>query len=453
MSQFFPPNTAAQLWVQQLASAYRNGIRLSDPSIASLRDPESFETMLNEPCIRQAFDRRATLTAGLSWNIEAEGDGDAAKQAAKLSEKMLRSIRQFRESRKHLAKSAVTRGTGFVHLEWERRWMPLGDGRMREWRVPSMLKPIDRREFRAVPSTDFRSQPQVVHVEWERWDVARSSWTRIDPREKPNYVRHAYDDGPERLGYGHGLMDAVYFFWYFLTAIREEHLQGIEFWSRGFIEVLVKNAREGTKINQTLVDNYQTQIEHHRSRHSFVHDAEDEVKLTTGGGEGSSICVEAIKELKAEIRALVNHSSDNVVSNENGSYARADAQSDSEQMIVEADRESLSETLTVGVLERAWRLNLGNVAELGLAGESPGKFAIVNQKVADPEKTVGVFDKALRAGIPIPKKFAYDELGIPMPKPNEEVIQPISQAATDPFAALAGLGGGPRPVPQIPEGD
>lgn len=435
MSTFFPVSNAGQQFVQALSSAYRDGVRVYDPSIALRSDPQVYETMMREPVILQAFDRRTTLVAGITWGIETEDDDPRAKSAAKVVEALLRKIRGFREARKHMA-SAIPRGTSFAYIEWEKRWLRVGrDKMMREWIVPRSLRPLDRRELRAISRTPrLEDGSHRISVEWERWDTANRRWKKVPEQDKANYLRHAYDDGPERLGHGRGLIDAVYFFWYFLTNIREELLNGIEFWSRGFIETAVDNLREGTAINQTIVDNYVEQITTHRSRHVFVHDAKDEVKLTQGGSEGTNICLQAIEELKNEIRSLINHANLNVSAAKGGSYALGDTQADSEQMIVQADRESLSETLTDGLVQPVWDYNLKNLAQLGLVDCDPGKFSILNQRLQDPVKAGQAFQIGQAIGLKIPTRHAYSELGIPVPDEDEECLTP---------PAPAGAGGPP----------
>lgn len=448
MSQFFPPNVSGRLFAQALHAAYLQGIQLYDPSRALRDDPDAYDAVLAHGVIKQCFDRRTTLAAGLSWAVEPSGDRQVDKDAAAIDEKILRNVRQFRAARKHLA-GAVVRGTSFARVEWQARWLALGDGVYREWLVPMRIKPIDRRLFRAVPIVSRVATPRdvaaTIRVEWERFDEARGRWIKVDEADKPNYIRHAFDDDPERLGHGRGLIDAVKFLWWFRAALWEELLNGAEFWSRGFIEVLVDNMRDGSKINQDLVTNYVNQVELHRSRHVFVHDAKDETRVTTGGGEGSQICGEAIKAIDAEIRTLINHSNVNTSASDGGSYALADTQQDSEQMgTVLPDREDLCETLTIALVERGRDLNFGNFVELGLAAAAPGRFSVTNQSLDDPEKTQRVLSAAIKDGAKVSERYYHDRLSIPMPAPGEPLMV-VQQQPASPFLGLPAFPSPPMP--------
>lgn len=439
MSQFFLPTHSGELFAQALTSAYRSGVRLYDPSIALRQDPEAYESILLHGVIRQAFDRRTTLVAGLSWAVDPGGETPADKVAAKLDKALLENIRQFRESRKHLAGACVY-GTAFAYTHWAPRWLNVGDGAWREWWVPTRLEAIDRRLFRGIPKrateTSADGRPvERIRVEWERHDSARGQWVVVAKDDKPNYIRHAFDDSPDRLGHGRGLIDAVRFLWYFRASLWEELLNGAEFWARGFLEVAVNNLREGSKINQTIVDQYVEAIERHRSRHVFAHDSQDEVKITQGGGEGANIVVQAISAIDAEIRTLINHANVNTSATAGGSYALADTQADSEQMgTILPDRESLSETLSIALVARGRDLNYANFCALGLAAARPGRFSITNQSLDDPEKTSRVFQTMLASGAPIPKRHYYERLGVPMPAEGEDVLVPTpAPAPASPF--------------------
>lgn len=447
MTTFFAPNVAADLFAQQLSAQYRLGMRLWDQSIALRNDPEAYETVLNSGMIRQCFDRRTMLAAGLKWDVEASSARKDDKRAAKILQRLIKETRSFHESRKHLAKDCIY-GTSYGRVEWEPTFLDVeGNGDYREWVVPRRIRPIDRRMIRGVPKvTQGRAnEPGTVDVEWERFSEPDARWFRIDDRDKANYIRHSFDDSPDRLGYGRGLIDCVYFLWYFRNAVIEEWANGIEFWSRGFIEVAIKNSDTGTKINQAIVDKYQEQIERHRSRHSYVHDATDEVKITQGGGEGGAICMQFVAAIEKEIRTTINHSSDNVASNEGGSYARADVHADSEQMVAESDRMRLSERLTLGLVRRCFDLNYVNFCSLGMAAANPGEFAILDRQVNDPEKTARTFQTVLQSGAAIGKKHFYSALQIPIPDEDEETIEPMAPPAPPSF----GMGGLGAPDPSL----
>lgn len=451
MTTFYPPSLSGQLFAQSLANAYRSGVRLYDPSIALREDAEAYETILRHGVIAQAFDRRKTLVAGLTWSVEPASDDEGDKRLAVIQERLLRNIRGFREARKHLAGACVY-GTSFGYVHWVEKFLDIGDGKFRAWDVPVRIEAIDRRLFRGVPRTvdDERNGRRLkrIRVEWEKFDEATARWVVIDDCDKPNYVRHAFDDGPDRLGHGRGLIDAVKFLWYFRAALWEELLNGAEFWSRGFIEILVKNMREGTKTNPQIVTDYVEQVERHRSRHVFVHDADDEAKITQGGGEGSQLCLEAIKAIDSEIRSLINHANLNTSANSGGSYALADTQQDSETMgTIQPDRESLAETLTVSIVQGGFDRNRANLFELGLMGAESGRFSIANQTIDDPKITAEVFQTMLASGAAIPKRIYYERLGVPMPADGEEVIAATAPQQASPFAFPMPGFGAPSPLP------
>ncbi len=83
------------------------------------------------------------------------------------------------------------------------------------------------------------------------------------------------------------------------------------------------------------------------------------------------------------------------------------------------------------------RLNFGDVREM------PRVVPEIEDEQVNGE-TAAMFLQAQAAGVKIPKEFAYQELGIPIPDDGEEVLEPVAKV-------VPGIGGGPAGAP--PEGD
>lgn len=95
----------------------------------------------------------------------------------------------------------------------------------------------------------------------------------------------------------------------------------------------------------------------------------------------------------------------------------------------------VAKTLNAQLIPAICRVNFGNTLE------SP-YFFIADEDKDDAKTKAETFNIVLKSGAPIPKQFFYEELGIPQPGPDDEVIDAI--AATGP---LPGAPGDPQADP------
>lgn len=422
MTRIFDRNSvAAELYNEELSSVYNYSDRLYDPSYALARDPEAYEKILKDSVIAHAIEQRLHMVAGKRWSIEPASDVKEDKVAAGVVEQIVKRIQRFSSSRYNLAE-AVIRGSAFAYIENEIRFAPIWDDKPRKWWLPTRLKDVDRRRFSAVP----RKTPEgKIEIEWRLWNISKGIWIKLTPEQLQGFIRHIYEDKETSLGYGLGLLDRIYFYWYAKTKALTEGLAGLERWAQGWVIAKIDGARNAStgKTNEQLVTNFLKELEKQKSRHILAIEKTDDVQVMDAAGQGHGIVKDMIAYLDANIRIAILGSNLPTSATEGGSFALAEVQERSTEALLEYDREILSETLTDDLIRLIWRMNTRNFSDLGLGSAQMPRFVIQQNVIQDSEKESRIAGHLLSMGMSLKKEEIYNKTGYTMPNIDDEVIE------------------------------
>lgn len=424
---------AVQNYVQALSSAYQDQLQLYEPSVWLAKDPEIEDKMLRDADIAEAVNYRCALVAGRQWTLQPKFPGSPrAPLAVDVGTQLLGNLKRFSEARKLLAR-AFLHGQRLGRIHGHVVPLTIGDGRLRNWWVPTRIEDIDKRWYRPVISAKA-GEPVSGH--YERWNLQARQWEAELVEDAPLTIRHTYQDEQGALGFGRGLRDALGWIWYAKANIWEESLKAAERFGSGTVIGKVSGLRDAAtaNTNDDLFRQWVRKLTDMRGRHAVVMDREDEIEVLHGSSEGWQILQYLIEATRTMVKTLVLSANLTTSADKGGSYALGEIQENSTESLIQFDRESLEETLTDTLIECVWWKNHANLAELDLVDHRP-RFNIRQEKRLDPEKRAAVAEKAHNMGLPLAKDDLYEQLGFRKPQEDEEVIEGA--------APMAGPGGAP----------
>ena len=414
-------NLAPDLFVRALTRAWKRGVRVYDPDYAHVQDTEAWWKVRRDAVIAHAIQFRRHLVAGRDWFVEPGGPTDADAAAAELMQEVLGELSSFSSIRFNLAE-AVFRGQAFGLIHGKRVNRDFGDSGRRDWWVPTQVEPLDKWFFRQEPI------PGATHAKtrWMVWDFHRERYIPLTAEQRRRLIVHIYHDTQDALGYGRGLLEAIYYYWWAKTVALKEGLQGLERWAQGWIVGRVGSMREGstTRSNEDVRDELTNVLEKMRSRHILVFGEDDELDVKETSGRGHEIVMDLVNYLDQGVTQLILTSVLPTGGGADvGSLARARQEAESTEALIQFDRELLSETLTRDLIGAIWRHNRANIVELGLGEARLPTIQLHTAAKPDPQVSVGVIAQALGAGIKLRKDEVYEQLGFTPPTEEDEIIE------------------------------
>lgn len=432
---------ADEEYVGALRSAYA-GVKLYDPSFALAQDPDVWEKMLRHPTIRTEVEKRLHAVAGRHWHVEPASDAEDDKQKAEIVEEIIRRVRGLNMARYRLA-SAIFHGRSYGYVEGGRVPAvlgPEGSGPM-EWWIPAGIRDIDHRGVRLVPEWDRETGRVVSYVEVR--SLSGQFWKRLDADDAAALIPVVYADEESRLGYGRGLIEAMYYAFYAVGRLIQEGHAGVERWAQGLVVAQVDaEAHGGTdKTSEATATRMRDTLADMKSKHILVVDKRDNVTVQWPQGTGHQMIEAFIRYWDERLTALISGSLRPSGQGDGGAYAQAKIEAESSQSLIAYDRDVLDEAVTERLLGLVCRMNMANFAALGLGDAGRPRFQTRDEVRDDPAAAAQVIATALGAGVPLRRAEVYERLGFTPPADGEDVIEGRAGGAGDPLAALLGRGG------------
>ncbi len=429
---------APELFARALHSAYLLEWPIIDPDFAMQSDSAVWEKLHRDGKIVQAINQRTATIASKNWIVEPRGESEPETRLATIIHELLENVQNFHAARRFLAQ-AVFRGRSYLFVEGERERIQIAGLPALDWWFPKKLRHFDKRTVRFVPQRrrDSSAKKETVVLRRELFRPSDGNWIRLDEKLQKLLIEIVYDDEQGRLGYGRGLLEALYFLWWAKQVVLKEGLQAVERWAQGFLVAKVDTEKVGAASadSQTIRDTMRNELEAHRSRHVAVVDKSDDISVVTGGGEGWQIVSSMLDYLD---NAILSTSMGSVLpfggGLDKGSKARAEVEEDVSDELLEFDRGVVDETLSNGLIPLILDNNRPLCARLGLLDVRPPQFSTSHEKRQDPEKSARVIDLTLKAGIPLKKQEVYDRLDFSQPGEGDEVFEaPTPMAVSQPF--------------------
>lgn len=429
MSEFIP---------RAFSSAYGSALGgilhapfLQDTDYALSKDDQSYELMRRDAIVAHAFSFRKHLAAGLDWHLEPASAAPHDKKVAAILESMLRKLPHFASARYNLSE-AIIRGEAWGGLQGSWTTCALAGGQVRRWWLVTGITDIDKRRFR--PAQDKPSGPQQGSPSWH-WEIQRFFPYRWEPIEATtHYIHHIHGSQEATLGRGYGIGNEIWHYWRDKVECLKLWLQRLDRWALGNLvaQITMDEKSRRDPNNDARIASWMAVLKKMRAGHVCVFDIKDTIKLVEATGDGSEIS-RAIAYfddgiIRLSLGALMPTGSNNV----NGSYARADVEADSTNLIIRFDHLELEESLTRQTVELLYRANYRSLL-LETAGVQPSgcpDFRLNSDRKGDPAKNADILTKILPL-MPVRLDEAYAKLGLTPPAPGDPTIGgPPALAAT-----------------------
>lgn len=426
-------STSDLMYDYALSSAYRSQW-VFDPSGALLKDPDVWEIVRNDVSFLSSIERSAKAIVR-PWRIEApKGAKDKlSKSFAAICEEGLGYIDRFNASRRILADARFI-ARRYAYIESEVRWLSLDGLEPMEWVVPVRLKDIDRRRFHWVAEVSRAGDGQQNRRTYlEIWNSLTNQWTRVEPWFRQCLIEYVYGDTEDRVGYGRGLLEAIYFGHYMKTQTFAKIMQGIDRWAGGvWIGKLdsLRNSSTG-KTNEDLRLGMRRMLQIMRSENAAVLQDGDEIEVKETTGTGHQISMDVVNYWDNAVERLCNGSTrpSGQGTEKTGARAQAETESDTSEAFYQDDREDLDAVLNRDLLGWFIRANQQNFAKLGMIEKCKRPYFTSEQiKKQDPKEAVEVAQGLQTMGFPLSLAEVAEKSGFSIADPEEEQLKAPAMA-------------------------
>lgn len=449
-----------------LSSSYRSTY-VYDPDFALAKDADIWEVVRRDPVIFSAIDRRAKGIVR-PYHVEPPmGSKEKSdKRMAAIVEDALGKISMFDAARRNLSNAAFV-GRTYGYIEGELQECKLGDADKMDWWVPKKIRGIDRRRFHWETEWSKDGASKTTHL--ALMNTNSMKWERVTPEFRSALIEYTYQDTEDRVGYGRGLLEAIYFYHYMKTVTMQKVDQGIDRWANGIVIGKLDSMRNAStsKTNTDLTLGMKNLLREARSEHVIVMQDGDDIEVVETSGTGHEISMNFITHLEEGIERLVNGSLlPSGHSEGQGSRSRAQVEQNQSEAFYQADRQDLDEVLSRDLVNCFVKLNMKNFVKLGIADAAMPHIDSEQNKREDPVEAVQVAAQALQNGVPLIRQEFYHKIGWTMPEEGEDVIEggmqitegegggdEISSPGYKESKHVRGLGGAFSPKPKKIETD
>ena len=420
------PGTFTDQYPYDLAAALRR-YRVYDPDYGLYKDPEIYEKLAKDAAIFDADDTHNNMVAGSDWFFEAASDRPQDKQAAQFMEVCFKRIKSFTQVRKQLAGARLMGSVwGVVEHEKTRVRLPWEE-RHREVRVISGVVHKDKRNLRLLEDrapdskTGWKWEVHQGQREGARTNATIGNWVDVDSR----YVRHSYADVEKSLGYGRGVVEAVYTLWWIKAAALEHGLDWLERWARGEIVVNTDLTIEAEKnvTSSTRMVNLLAAIQKIRKGGGIVLPKGDDAKILEPSGTGYEAALKMVAYCDSEIRRLLLGADMPGGASPGGAFASDVVKENSIELKVLFGRSLLEEMIDRTMAKRVWVWNTITRFDLGLSHAEPPVFRLRKEKRESPKERLEILEGGARLGILARRDEAASQLGITLPAEGDETIK------------------------------
>ena len=432
-----------QLYDYALSSAFRSAW-VYDPSYALHREPDIWEMVRNDANTSSSIDRssRAIIRP---WRVEAfDGSRDITdRQMAQVMQDAFKHIDRFNARRRRISEARLLGRTYAVSL-WRQRRLQLGGLPEADWWIPTQLVDVDRRRFHWVVDWDATRQNKTgIHL--EMYDTDTGMWKPVPQQLRDCLIENIYNDTEDRVGYGRGMLEAIYFAHYMKTVTFEKISQGIDRWANGIWIGKIDGLRAASeeKTNEDLRLGMEAVLQDMRSNNQAVIENVDDIKVIETSGTGHQISMDFLHYLDDSVERLLNgslrpsgHGSDKT-----GARAQAETESDTSEEFYQDDREDNDAIIQRDLGGSFLRYNRQTIEEVGLGKARIPIFTSEQIKKQDPERALAAITQAIQF-VPVGVKEIYEKGEISRPLPDEEVVGPLG-AGGGMGMGDPGMGGAP----------
>jgi len=436
---------------------------LYDPSFSLTQDPETPEKMLRDLVISGALDHLQRSIVGHGFSFEPKKDSSQGRDLAKVVELLTKEQRMFPQSLYNLSR-ATFRGATWGRIFSEKRTLAIGDDKLREWTVISKVKDVDKRRFRLVQDSSqsassllargLSSAELAAAVEetpglnsplggWDagvlgtfRWEFWRGYggpsqpgfwWSKLEEAAPlDRWICHVTDTSEQGMGYGYGLADELYAFFWLKGSFLRWAAQSAERYGQGFLVAKTRALRDfmakGYSQPAALAATVQI-MRTFRSENFAAVDELTDFQMIDMPGEGMRWIYEWVKYLDNGMRQRILAALQPTGSGDgSGGFSSAKVEEGSTDSMIAYLRSPLEETWTHTGSRFLVEHNEENLRELGLWGIGYPKLLLKGEDQRDIEQMLKVFDLAARLKIPVRLEDFYRIFRLTPPNEKFEAI-------------------------------
>ena len=427
------------LYDYMLAARYRSPYIYS-PSLAFLKDPDIWTTLLNDTDIR-AIRQRRNQNLVRPWHVNpnehvsnsngGKGAIDKAKKLAAICNEALSFIDDFDMARFVMADSFFL-GRRYQQIRFEERWLSLDGTPEMAWFVPVELKDVDRRRFRWIPNWS-KSQPNKLEsVTLSMFELGTGAWIELKGDKRMQFVEDVWENTEDRLGHGLPALEALFFTHYFKGGTIQRIFEFVDRIAGGvLIGTLDSTRAASTDLTNTVIQsNTLDALKKIRSNHVAAIGKEDKIELLEASGTGSQFMLEVVRYFVESAERLCNGATGQAghSSGKSGGTESKDVESETAESYYQFPRDHMDGVYNRDLLGAFLYFNEANFEQLDLADAKRPRFSSQQVKRQDPKERIDMLN-TFKA--PIPTSHYYESGQVPIPEEGEDVIE----ASPDPSMA------------------
>lgn len=301
------------------------------------------------------------------------------------------------------------------------------------WWCPTGLRHIDYRRIRLVPRWSEPGPGGESFIEEIELHLGSISdvgrYVKID---RPDMLmRLVYDDEEMRLGYGCGLLEAIYWAFWLLETIMREGLEGVERWAQGWIVGKIDQLSLGAadKTSVDVANAMMSALVSMRGRGVMIAGKGEDIEVKETTGTGHQLVSWWIEHTEDMLVQLISGALRPSGGGKGGTYGQGQVEERSVDEIIAFDRDLIDDGITRDLIGAIWRLNRPQFEQV-CPGAAMPRFRSVEADHENPEAFGRVAVVALnQLRLPLVKADTYRRLGLPMPSADlgdDEIIEPGS---------------------------
>jgi hypothetical protein len=412
----FPQATVSDIYTAELEAAL-SGERIYNPSYALWRDPYLWEKMRRDPDFEALIQMRKRAFAATQINVQPESNvSPDDKTLASIVDQALNKITNLSQAKYGLAE-AVFRGASWAAVDgkivpWAPTMQDGERGQVWDWWLPTKIRLIE--------PTRFELRKVDGAFVWHCYSVERRTWEPVQP-DAP-VIRHAYEDVETALGYGRGMIEALWLAFFSLQVLRREGLQGVERWAQGLLIAKVDSLRQGSRTNVALARDVLRMLERTRSRHVQVWDSQDTVETVAGPSDGWQMVMAFKSDLIQSVsRLMLGAVLPFGLAEDTGSLARAEVEQEQSDRYLQFDYDLMAADLSP-IVKMFIKRNRPNLEALGLMDAGTPLLTLATTQRHDPLKQIGIVAEAMNAGLRLREDEVYERIGFTPPLGDDKVL-------------------------------
>lgn len=416
------------LYDYSLSSAYRSAY-VYEPSFALARTPDVWEIVRNDVSFSASFDRYCNNITK-PWHVEAPKNSldDKDKEYSGIVEDALGQIYDFDSSRWILAEAAFL-GRKYGYIESERRTISLGGTQEMEWIVPTFIKDIDRRRFRWVPVMEGDGNTQRRKTKLSMYNTINGQWQDVQPHTRQALIEYIWYNTEDRIGYGRGWMEQIYFAHYMKTGAVQKVADGLDRWAKGIWVVKLDGLRNSSTnmTNDALLAGAKTMIQTMRSDNIAVMENVDDIEVKESTGTGHEMGMSFIDYWDNGVERLVNGSTRpaGLGGQKTGARAQSETEEDTSEAHYQPARDRIDAVLNRDLV--GWfisqPLNRQNLEKLGLGKAKRPIYHTRQEKKLAITDVVASAELFLNQGMPLIEGELYERCGgWGVPSPEDKTV-------------------------------